>query len=308
MRILTPLIVLATIIIPIFITTDHVIGNDTEKPFIGAPTITFVIDQEMVEVSVEPGSDGIGRFSGTVYCEMPPSTPPGQSCIVQLNADAGGWPVQTPESMTFDRSHVEEDFAVSVQVPIETSQYTSAQLSISGRWSYSPGATAGTIPATTAIIRVLSYSQPIVTAKARDDTIPVGTWGDVTIEVTNAGNANDDIQLQVTDVPDGVSAYFEEDTITVPEKDTKTVILKVKQSGGPPGSHQLTVIAKGRNNGTKDQDQQTVVFETGISVKSLATTSYMIIPFLIILIAGGVLTYISIKRMKRKRAMVKDMS
>ncbi len=300
MRILGLSIMSTIIFLSLSVLTIDVSGEELEKPLAGSPTIQIVLDQEMIEVNVEPGSDGIGRFTGTVYCEMPASTPPGQYCIVQLNADAGGWPVSIPDAMSFDRNHEEEDFILSVQVPIETSQKTSGQLSVSGRWSYSPGMVGGTIPPATAIIEVMAYSKPIVSAESRNNTINVGKWGEIVIKVMNGGNANDDIQLEIGDLPDGVDAYFEEDTILVPEKSTKTTILRVRQSSGAPKTHQFVVIAKGRYNGSKDQDQQTVVFETGISAISLITTPYVIIPFMILLIVGGVFTFKIVRRMKKK--------
>jgi hypothetical protein len=288
--------------------TINIAGEEIEKPYAGSPNIRIDLDQEMVQVNVEPGNDGIGRFTGTVYCEMPASTPPGQYCYVQLTADAGGWPCSNPEVMTFDRNHEEEDFALSIQVPIETSQSTHGQLSVSGRWSYSPGALGGTIPPATAIIKVMPYSKPIVSTESRNNTIKVGKWGDIVIKVTNGGNANDEMQLEVSGIPDGVDAYFEDDSILVPEKQSNTAILRVKQSNGAPKTHQMVVIAKGRNNGTKNQDQQTVVFETGISAKSLITTPYIVIPFVIILIVGGVITFKVVRKKKKRKIMVKEIT
>lgn len=290
----------AIIILSSSIWTLDLVEAELEQPLTGSPDIRIVLDQEKIEVDVEPGNDGLTIFTGTVYCNMPPSTPPGQYCYINLQADAGGWPCSVPASLDFDRNHEEEDFTITVQVPTGTSSCVMGQLSVSGRWSYSPGVSGGTIPASTAIIVVLPFSKPVISADLKNSTISVGEWGEIDIIVTNEGNANDDIQLRIIDIPPGVDAYLEEDTLSVPEKQAKTIILKVKQSNGAPKSHQLVISAKGLNNGTRAQDQQTVTFETETSFRSLITTPYVIIPFIIILMIGGAITYKLVRKKIRK--------
>ncbi|MGA1872781.1 MAG: choice-of-anchor T family protein [Thermoplasmatota archaeon] len=278
-----------------------------EQPVAGAPNITIEIHQDIVEVDVEPGSDGKARFSGTVYCDMPPSTPPGQYCVVQLSADAGGWPCSNPEALVFDRTKTEEDFALTVQVPIETSQRTEGQLSVSGRWSYSPGAMGGTVPAATSIIRILMYSSLQVSAGTGNNTVPVGKWGELPVLITNGGNANDNIDLWLSDVPDGVDAYLTSDNIMVPEKQTQTVILKVKQSSGSPRTHRIVVHAKGGANGTNSESQRSIVFDTTISARSFFTTPYIIVPLIILMAIGGIVTYRMIQKSRRKKFTAREM-
>lgn len=274
-------------------------GERPLAPLAGAPNIAIVLDQNEQSVSVEPGDDGILRFTGTVYCELPPSTPPGQYCIVQLQADAGGWPVSVPPALEFDRTHEEEDFQLDIQIPIETSQRTQGQLSVSGRWSYSPGMGGGTIPPVTAIITVESYSKPLLESDAKNNTFPVGKWVEIPIRVTNAGNANDNIEIEITNVPDGIEAYLLTDEVNVPEKQAKVIKMKIKQSTGSPKIHRITIGAKGTNGGRKDEDQHTVVIETTISARSFFTTPHFILPFILIVSAAAISGFI-IYRKKRK--------
>ncbi|MGA1866212.1 MAG: choice-of-anchor T family protein [Thermoplasmatota archaeon] len=289
------------IFLSVFLSLANVSGIDKERSLAGSPEIRIIIDQEQVEVSVEPGSDGIARFTGTVYCEIPPSTPPGQYCIVQLMADAGGWPCSNPPSMTFSRNHVEEDYDLSVQVPIEISSSTDGLLSVSGRWQYSPGMTGGVLPAETAMIDILAYSRPQISSVSRNNRVLVGEWCDIIMTLTNAGNADDDITLSVVDVPDGVNTYFMDESIVVSEKESIEVILKFRQSNGAPQTHSITVSARGQFNSTKVEDQQMVVIETTISVRSVFSTPYFIIPLILIVAAGTAISVVLVRKRRKKK-------
>ncbi len=276
------------------------VDGKIEKPLAGPPDIQIIINEEMVQVNVEPGNNGIARFTGTVHCEMPPSTPPGQICTVTFMVDAGGWACSSPDTMEFDRNNNQEDFTVSVQVPIETSRMTSSQLSISGRWRYSPGTLGGTTDPATAIIEVLPYSQVKVTTDPDNNTVSVGKWGEIELAITNEGNLNDDIELELENIPDGIEAYLEDDLISVPEKQTKIVILKIQQPNGAPKTSQLNVIATGSYNGTRSSDTQPVVFTTTISVRSVFTTLYIIIPAIILLLIIGLIVFRKIMKIRKE--------
>lgn len=276
-------------------------GEKPQTPMAGAPNISIVLDQDEVTATVEPGDDGRIRFTGTVYCELPPSTPPGQYCVVTLTADAGGWPVSNPPSMAFSRTYEQEDFYLDIQIPIETSQMTQGQLSVSGRWSYSPGAGGGTIPPATAIINVGAYSRPFLESDSKNNTFPVGKWAEIPIDVTNVGNANDDIALEITNIPDGIEAYLLTDEIHVPEKQTKVIKMKVRQSSGSPRINKITVVGKGSNGGRKEEDQHTVVIETTVSAKSLITTPYVVGPFILILLGAGITGFLIFRKRRKMK-------
>ncbi len=271
-------------------------GEAPQKPMAGDPNITIELDQPEQSVDVEPGDDGVLRFTGTIYCELPPTTPPGQYCVVQLQADAGGWPTSVPPAFTFDRTHEEEQFSLTIQVPIETSQRTQGQITVSGRWSYTPGAGGGTIPPVTGIITINGYSRPLLESNTKNNTFPVGKWVEVPIRVENDGNLNDNIELEITHVPEGLEAYLLTDEVMVPEKQAKVIMMKVRQSTGSPKVHKVEVSGKGMNGGRKDQDQHTVVLESRASARSIFTTPYIVIPFAIVLLAIGFIGFIIYKK------------
>jgi hypothetical protein len=273
-------------------------GEAPQKPMAGEPNITIELDQPEQSVGVEPGDDGVLRFSGTVYCDLPPTTPPGQYCVVQLQADAEGWPVSVPPALTFDRTKEEEDFALDIQVPIETSQ-RNVQLSISGRWRYSPGAGGGTLTPVIAIIIVEAYSRPILGSDDKNNTFPVGKWVEVPIRVTNDGNSNDNVQLEITNVPDGLEAYFPIEEANIQEGQSKVIKMKVRQSTGSPKSHRVEISATGINGGRKEVDTHTVNLETTTSAKSFFTNPYLLIPFVILLLVIGFTGFMLYKK-KRK--------
>ncbi len=297
MRIIGPSLVSFLLLTSFFLLTE--VDGRIEKPMAGPPDIQIIINEERVQVNVEPGNNGIVRFTGTVQCDMPPSTPPGQTCYVTLIADAGGWAFSLPDSMEFDWNHNQEDFTVSVQVPVETSSMVSGKLSISGKWRYSPGTLGGTADSSTAIIEILPYSQLQVSTDPDNNTVSVGGWGEIELSITNEGNVNDDIKLKLENIPDGIEAYLEDDLISVPEKQTKIVILKIQQPNGAPKTSQLNVIATGSYNGTRSSDTQPVVFTTTISVRSVFTTLYIIIPAIILLLIIGLI--VLRKMMKRRK-------
>ncbi|MFO8052314.1 MAG: choice-of-anchor T family protein [Thermoplasmatota archaeon] len=270
-----------------------------EAPLAGEPDIEIVLDQDMVEVDVEPGSDGIARFTGTVYCEMPPTTPPGRECVVNLQTDAGGWPVSLPPTMEFNRQHQQEDFTVTVQIPIDTSQSTTGQLAVSGRWIYTPGLGGGTVPVAESIIQPLPYSKVHLTYDKENNTASVGEWGEIEIGVVNEGNARDDIKLEIADLPDGLEAHLEKEILTVREKQTETTVLRFKQSSGSPGSHQIFISAEGQHNGTRSETEQPVVARTTASIRSVVTTPYIVIPIVLVLLIAGIMV-VRIIRRKRK--------
>lgn len=293
------MILLTLVLIPaVAINVD---GGKPDGPSAGAPTIEIVIDQSRYQVDVEPGADGVLRVTGTIHCDLPPSTPPGQYCIVNLQADAGGWPVSVPPAFVFDRTHEEEDFSIEIQVPIETSQTTTGQLSVSGRWSYSPGVGGGTVPASTAIILVKPYSRLAFSFDKENNTASVGDWGELKITITNEGNAGDEVRLSIDDVPEGLDAYLEEEYLRIPEKQSKTTILNFKQSSGTPGTYQISISAEGLHNGSRSELQHSVVVQTKLSFKSMITTPFVIIPLVLVLIVAGIIAFRLIRK-KMKRA------
>jgi hypothetical protein len=216
-------LVLSALIVPM--------GIDDKVEGVGEPDIIIQIAQPKQTVYVAPGQDGIVTFTGTVFAEIP-YDPSIQYLIVQLHANAGGWPVSNPPALTFSRAQKQQSFTISVQVPIGTSSGGSYQLEVGGTWHYSPGVMSGEVDPAHAIIVIDQYydydlgSEDLFNEALRGEVIkPV-------IDVRNAGNGNDEISLEIVNTNDlygsGIEALFSDDTVVVTENETVGITLFVK--------------------------------------------------------------------------------
>ncbi len=207
----------------------------SEVDAIGAPAITIVLDSTSETVDVSPGASGIVEFTGVVTAEAP-AMPPGQVLVVTLQAEAGGWPVSAPPSMEFTNEITEHNFTVSIQIPSETSTRTQGQLTVSGRWSYSPGTMGGTIDPTTAIINIQQYFQYSISPSSSLDTVELGDVVDINYETINRGNGADIIVMEILNKEDledhGIIAREKVDEIVIPEKQTRSypVVIMLSSS------------------------------------------------------------------------------
>ncbi|MBN1389948.1 MAG: hypothetical protein JXA22_04830 [Candidatus Thermoplasmatota archaeon] len=203
--------------------------ND-EVEAIGAPAITITITQPRVTAYVAPGQDGIVTFTGKVEA-MIPWDPSVQYLIVQLTADAGGWPASNPPALIFNKATKLRDFTLSVQVPVETSKKTQQSLSLTGRWNYSPGITGGTIAASTAIISVEQYYQFSVGCEKPYVQVSPGSSLGFRLRLINEGNAGDRLRVEVKNLKEladqGWTVQLSQDKFAVPEKQEKVLTVSV---------------------------------------------------------------------------------
>ena len=95
------------------------VSDDNGVDGVGEPAIRIELAQTKQTAYAAPGQDGVVTFTGTVTATIPVS-PNIQYLIVTLEADAGGWPVSVPPSLTFNRAITQQGFALSVQVPTGT--------------------------------------------------------------------------------------------------------------------------------------------------------------------------------------------
>jgi hypothetical protein len=201
-----------------------------EVEAVGSPAITIQITQPKQTAYVAPGEDGIVTFTGTVVAQIP-WDPNVQYLVVTLTADAGGWPVSNPPALTFSRATKQQPFTLSVQVPIETSKTTQGQLSVSGRWSYSPGITGGTITPATAIIVVDQYYQFSVGCEKPYVQVQPGSSLGFRLRLINEGNANDRLRVEVQNLKEladkGWTIQLSQDKFAVPEKQEKVLTVSV---------------------------------------------------------------------------------
>lgn len=264
------------------------------------PTITITFSQPQYSVNVEPGETGVVHTDVTVRCEMPPSTPPGQYCIVNLQAEAGGWPVNVPPSLTFSNTDTEEKVMISTQIPVETSSRVNGQLTVSGRWSYSPGTRGGTVDPSSAQIVVLPYGKPVVGIDNENLTGKVGSWHEIELTVRNDGNCEDTISFEVLEKPGNFDAYFPDTSVTVGEKEETTVLLMMKQRTGSPGSTRIIISASSSNPGKNANITKDIIYESKLSLNSFFTSPITIGALVILLIIGIVVSAIVARKMGRK--------
>lgn len=204
--------------------------EDEKVDAVGAPAITIQLAQAKQTAYVAPGQDGIVTFTGTVFAQIPYS-PNVQYLVINLQADAGGWPVSVPPALTFSRAQQQQSFTLSVQVPIETSQSTTGQLSVSGRWSYSPGIGGGTIPAATAIIFVKQYYQFSIGCEKPYVEVNPGQSLGFKLRLINEGNANDRLRVEILNLDKladkGWTIQLSQDKFAVLEKQEQVLTVSV---------------------------------------------------------------------------------
>jgi hypothetical protein len=197
---------------------------------VGSPAIRIELAQTKQTAYVAPGQDGVVTFTGQVTATIPWS-PNVQYLVVTLQADAGGWPVSVPPSLTFNRAITTQGFTLSVQVPVETSQKTQGQLSISGRWRYSPGTLGGTVDPATAIIVIKQYYQFSVGCDKPYVQVGPGSSLGFKIRLINEGNAADRLRVEITNLDrlanKGWTIQLSQDKFSVPEKQEKVLTVSV---------------------------------------------------------------------------------
>jgi hypothetical protein len=192
-----------------------------------------------------------------------------------------------------------------VQVPVETSRKTQGQLSVSGRWRMSPGTLGGTVDPVTCIIKIEQYGQPMISPSTKNNTVKVGEWLDIEIELTNAGNGYDIIMLGVDETPDGVDAYKRKDGFRIGEKQSETVILRVRQNSGTPRMNTVTLRATSSQPGKKAIETKEVHFESTLSVKSVVFHPVSLIAFFILAIVLTVVVVIFVRKPELRRRLFK---
>ncbi len=197
---------------------------------VGAPAIRIELAQTKQTAYVAPGQDGVVTFTGTVSAQIPWS-PNIQYLVVTLQADAGGWPVSVPPSLTFNKAQKQQSFTLSVQVPVETSRQTQGQLSVSGRWRYSPGSLGGTVDPATAIIVIKQYYQFSVGCEKPYVQVGPGSSLGFQIRLINEGNAADRLRVEITNLDKladmGWTIQLSQDKFSVPEKQEKVLTVSV---------------------------------------------------------------------------------
>lgn len=274
----------------------------------GEPEITLTIDQESVKANVDPNSDGVVTLTGEVTCEMPSYIPNNVYCVVELRADAGGWPVSVPPELTFSQSISVNNFAISAVVPLESPTTESRDVFLSGTWYYSPGNQGGSVNSDSAYIEIQPYSYLEVQNTEVNISLDGGSSRSVQVSVTNSGNSNADIMVGATADDPSIEVEIEETQYTISPNQKAEVELKIKDTKNENGLYQVTFWVESvdySNQGRVTRNFRVQVKEDRFSIDD--------IPFLI---PGAVLIVVAIaigagfmflrKRRSRKRELNED--
>ena len=218
---------------------------DEDVEAVGAPAITITLHQSKQTAYVAPGDDGIVIFTGTVTA-VAPWSPDVQTLIVHLEADAGGWVVTNPPAMEFTKGVTEQDFAVTVQAPPETSHMVQGTLTISGKWRYSPGTMQGSIDETTALIYIDQYFDCDLDTSTPSLEAEKGGNAEFIVDAINNGNANDDMTIEIINlehlVSEDINIQLSDHVIAVPEQQSREIsIIATVHDSASIGGYTITV-------------------------------------------------------------------
>ncbi len=208
-----------------------IITPQTGVNAVGEPEITIALAQAKQTAYVAPGQDGIVTFTGTVFAQIPWS-PNIQYLVVDLYADAGGWPTSVPPSLTFSRAQKQQSFTLSVQVPTGTSSQSDQTVKVGGYWHYEPGMDGGEVEPTSALIFVKQYYGLDLSSESPFLEALVEETVETTVFVENEGNGDDEIQLDIANKQDlldaGIQALFTDERVDVGYNETAEVGLFIK--------------------------------------------------------------------------------
>ena len=226
------------------------VSIDDDVKAVGAPAITITLPQSKQTAYVAPGDDGLVTFTGTVTA-VAPWSPSVQTLIVFLEADAGGWAVTNPPAMEFTEGVTEQDFAITVQVPPETSHMIQGTLRVSGKWRYSPGSMQGSIDEVTALIYIDQYFDCDLDTSTPDLEAEKGGRAEFIVDAINNGNANDEMIIEILNldhlVSQEINIQLSDHVILVPEQQSReiTIIASVRDSAST-GGYTITVHVRSK--------------------------------------------------------------
>ncbi len=199
---------------------------------IGDALVTIIPDQGALHAKVDPSRGGIVTLTGKIDGKQPVDLEY-QFVIVDLVAEVEGWEVTKIPSLILTKNMKQIGFSVSVRVPAEmqTSGLDATKsLRISGTWSYEPDTgMSGTIDPVEVFIYVDQfYEYRVRSQHSFVQTSPGGEF-DIEIEVTNEGNGDDTITIEIdrrdTMEANGWAFVFETTKWDVPYQ--KTIIIPI---------------------------------------------------------------------------------
>lgn len=192
------------LVIPILILTVSIFGIlKVSEPAEGALEAHIGVHadpgQTELHAQVDPARGGIVTFTGYIIGEQPVDLG-AQYAVVNLVAEIEGWEVTRIPSLVLTRMTSQVPFSVSVIVPANTETSgmdVTKTMTISGTWAYEPGVQEGVVNPLDVFVYIDQFYEYRVRAKHPFIQTSPGGEFDIEIEVTNEGNGDDEISIDI---------------------------------------------------------------------------------------------------------------
>jgi hypothetical protein len=166
------------------------------------PVLSIRLDAASQNAHATESAPGVVQFTGQVAIDKLPA----ERCVVTLTASTDiGWPAQVSPLLTVFTNTTPQPFTCSVIIPAGTANSQFGNLIINGR------AVAGglqSLAETKAIIAVDPYFRLTLDSDVPYREISPGTQAFFTIKLTNAGNAVDSFELEISNLKELTAKHW----------------------------------------------------------------------------------------------------
>jgi hypothetical protein len=271
---------------------------------IGKPVVTISIDQDEMGISVVPGEENKGIFTGVVNAEIPMEVR-NQYLVVSLSYSAGtetqAWVVVGSSQVIFENGQNTQPFSCNVVAQKDLSPDVRGTLTVSGEWRYSPGTETGEATPDTATILILPFSRPTIDTEMDTLIVDKGKMSEIIFIIRNGGNDDDMISYSVKNGAGVTLESAKSGTIDLKRGDQESIIVRAKTDN--PVDSMITVIVSGSHTNLNSTDEKSIVLKVQMTSASEKTKAIIWIGIgaLVLLGVVGAIITIWIRR-KRLRA------
>ncbi len=232
------------------------------------PVVNAQFDDSSKTADVEPGnpSGGIVKNTGTIHCDCG-SQP---QVDVSLTISAGGWGAAiTPSSMTFVWGGEEEKpFSVTIAAPEGTSHKVAQNVIVGGSWTGSLGL-VGDVDETSMIVFVEQYFD-LVLELDEPESIAPGGGGNISFQIFNLGNDEDDFIVDVDNLADLARDGWSIPTIgklTIEEKGARRISIYVSAPDEEDTYHFEITVTSEKSRLANPDDERSASLDVFVEVK-----------------------------------------
>jgi len=219
---------------------------DAEEPdgSVGDPDICIVMDEYEKSVNVAPGQDGVVEFNGSVRAVFTNTTPEEEVYVVRLVASCDGWSGSLPPAIVLTMEAPEKGFNIKVQAPPKTSTTEKGLLVIQGNWVNRTHDRMGNIDPVDCTINILPFVSIRLGCDAPYQETDIGEWAVFWMRLSNDGNYDAIVDIQMVIYMDRLEVEPKNITLEVPEGETVTFTVRMRQKEGPSGVGYIDLSAK----------------------------------------------------------------